>query len=646
MANRIDGATVQAYALNVDGTLGEAVSRGEVTTDADGHFLIKVFDRSTPVILVATGGSYTDEATGESIEMGSDTLRTALPDVTAANDVAITPVTELAVQSLPNTVNSGVVDMTNGNVAQMLFGDADTSLITRRLPVKLSSDSSIAAYKAQYGQAAYEKARDYQLILSALSVDAAGDNAKVAVNRLKQEITNNAGQLPESRKESLYRDARRLMADAEINKDIDTAYGAALFGMTETKRNSLDQELSDDMVIRFAPSRKAVSAGVLDANTLVDSSARNRFTVSYQLNVNGTITDVTGSNIDLTNVTGRAVLITILTDNLNPNRVLRDRTVLTIDDNAETLALTLSDVDASGTHTLSRNTTASFLRNLTPKIITISGNTLTVREDGVARIEMRKGMNSHVAVFEVRTSRNAPNISWAYDSVNTEAVATSSDVAGWALEYDGNSYAMSDETRLPVDEYQLFDATMTFKVNDIAFAVPSVQNLKDALNQDALTQFQDNLFNSAYPTANLFANLVGLPSAIANSGQLELYRGELRSVDLGSVDALFNRLDVVNTYATSLNDLNSILSGGDSSAISLASLTNISRLENVIDANLDKYREYLITLTPPSSLEEVQEQVDSVNALDNPFATAARIAGHSNAIDAVQAEDHSLATEL
>ncbi|PSV83177.1 hypothetical protein CTM89_21390, partial [Photobacterium leiognathi] len=200
------------------------------------------------------------------------------------------------------------------------------------------------------------------------------------------------------------------------------------------------------MVIRFAPSRKAVSAGVLDANTLVDSSARNRFTVSYQLNVNGTITDVTGSNIDLTNVTGRAVLITILTDNLNPNRVLRDRTVLTIDDNAETLALTLSDVDASGTHTLSRNTTASFLRNLTPKIITISGNTLTVREDGVARIEMRKGMNSHVAVFEVRTPRNAPNISWAYDSVNTEAVATSSDVAGWALEYDGNSYAMSDET--------------------------------------------------------------------------------------------------------------------------------------------------------------------------------------------------------
>ena len=130
VANRIDGATVQAYALNVDGTLSEAVSRGEVTTDADGHFLIKVFDRSTPVILVATGGSYTDEATGELIDMASDTLRTALPDVTAADDVAITPVTELAVQSLPSTVNSGVVDMTNGNVAQMLFGEADTSLIT------------------------------------------------------------------------------------------------------------------------------------------------------------------------------------------------------------------------------------------------------------------------------------------------------------------------------------------------------------------------------------------------------------------------------------------------------------------------------------------------------------------------------------
>ena len=59
------------------------------------------------------------------------------------------------------------------------------------------------------------------------------------------------------------------------------------------------------MVVRFAPSRKVVSAGIFDANTLVDATARERFTVSHQLNVNGVFTEVTGSTVDLTGVSGK-----------------------------------------------------------------------------------------------------------------------------------------------------------------------------------------------------------------------------------------------------------------------------------------------------------------------------------------------------
>ena len=106
----VSGATVNAFAVT-GGTMGSQVS--STTTDATGAFTMSMGDYSSPTMLQMSGGTYTDEATGTPMAMGTGDMMTAvLPTVAAGSavtGVAVTPLTAMA-QAMAQHMAGGMTD--------------------------------------------------------------------------------------------------------------------------------------------------------------------------------------------------------------------------------------------------------------------------------------------------------------------------------------------------------------------------------------------------------------------------------------------------------------------------------------------------------------------------------------------------------
>jgi len=118
----VSGATVTAFAIQ-NGAMGTQI--GSATTDAQGNFTMPLSDYTGPVLLQMSGGSYTDEATGQPVSMAEGEVMTAvmpsLPSTGTIANVNITPLTSMA-QAMAQSMTGGMT-ITNITVAN----DAVTS---------------------------------------------------------------------------------------------------------------------------------------------------------------------------------------------------------------------------------------------------------------------------------------------------------------------------------------------------------------------------------------------------------------------------------------------------------------------------------------------------------------------------------------
>ncbi len=103
-AGPISSATVTAYLLNADGSQGSQLATA--TSDSTGKFSLAMAAQSAPLIIVASGGSYTEEASATTVSMGSAQIRSILPSVLASQQVGVTPVTEIAAQNTLAAISS------------------------------------------------------------------------------------------------------------------------------------------------------------------------------------------------------------------------------------------------------------------------------------------------------------------------------------------------------------------------------------------------------------------------------------------------------------------------------------------------------------------------------------------------------------
>lgn len=110
----VGSTTVIAYGIT-GGQAGAQV--GSTTSDANGNFSMSIGTYAGPVMLQATGGTYTDEATGTTMSMAAgDVMSVAIPTVAAGattSGIQITPVTAMA-QAIAKQMAGG---MTDANIA-------------------------------------------------------------------------------------------------------------------------------------------------------------------------------------------------------------------------------------------------------------------------------------------------------------------------------------------------------------------------------------------------------------------------------------------------------------------------------------------------------------------------------------------------
>jgi hypothetical protein len=93
----LKGGTVTAYQL--DAQLARRKVLGTATTDASGGFTIEVPSYNGPLLVVATSGSYVEEAIGESVNLVGIDLTAVVPDYTPGAEVegvVVTPLSSIA----------------------------------------------------------------------------------------------------------------------------------------------------------------------------------------------------------------------------------------------------------------------------------------------------------------------------------------------------------------------------------------------------------------------------------------------------------------------------------------------------------------------------------------------------------------------
>jgi hypothetical protein len=120
-AGPLGGAVVTAFAVS-GGAVGAAIATG--SSDAQGNFSLALGQYAGPLVLQMSGGSYIDEATGQTMTMNAgDVLTAALPSIAAGATVTgiqVTPVTSMAF-SVAQNKTAGLSDA-NINASNLAVG--------------------------------------------------------------------------------------------------------------------------------------------------------------------------------------------------------------------------------------------------------------------------------------------------------------------------------------------------------------------------------------------------------------------------------------------------------------------------------------------------------------------------------------------
>lgn len=173
----IKNGTVRVYALNADGSKGALLK--ETVTDGTGAYRADI-GKYRGAVLVEASGSYTDEATGALKEVTADApLRAAIGDVYDGVAIAVTPLTELAVQKnedpLSHRITVATIETSNA-----LISDIFRVGIIKTMPVD--------ALAANSGDTQEQK--EYALVLAAIAklMQSKGSDLHTVLTELKEAV--------------------------------------------------------------------------------------------------------------------------------------------------------------------------------------------------------------------------------------------------------------------------------------------------------------------------------------------------------------------------------------------------------------------------------------------------------------------------
>jgi len=151
----VAGGRVKIYNLNSDGSMGQLLKT--TVTNAFGQYSTSV-NISGPSLFAVSGGSYIDEATGQTMTIPTDKpLRAAKDTVSETMSIAVTPLTELAVRKASTLLIATNIASANQLVSELFKFDI---LATQPLAPTMDDFAQLTASQAQ---------KDYTLALAAIS---------------------------------------------------------------------------------------------------------------------------------------------------------------------------------------------------------------------------------------------------------------------------------------------------------------------------------------------------------------------------------------------------------------------------------------------------------------------------------------------
>ena len=157
----MSNATVAVYAIS-NGQLSAQIAT--TMTDANGNYTMNMGTYTGAVMLQASGGTYTDEATGTIMSMApGDVMTTVMPTITAGTTISgiqITPVTAMA-QTMAQHMSGG---MTDANIAA-----ANAAMGTYFTVSDILHTQPMNPLVAGSGNSASQDARNYGMVLAAIS---------------------------------------------------------------------------------------------------------------------------------------------------------------------------------------------------------------------------------------------------------------------------------------------------------------------------------------------------------------------------------------------------------------------------------------------------------------------------------------------
>ena len=179
---------------------------GTCTTNADGDCNLNIPAQTGPVLVSCTGGSYYDEATDTTVQLGNNVARSIAPSTRSS--VAVTPLTDLAASRALAAVEGGqqvtdeTIEQTKRDVSSF-FGVDD--ILDPPQPIRNAADKAnlsgdeagaYAAALAGFSQLALDKGVDPFTLTQNLNSDLADDgviNSQVTQSEIDT-ATSNAAQ--------------------------------------------------------------------------------------------------------------------------------------------------------------------------------------------------------------------------------------------------------------------------------------------------------------------------------------------------------------------------------------------------------------------------------------------------------------------
>ena len=161
----IANGTVSIYDINSKGKIVGLLKT--TTTDTFGNYSAGV-NITGSAVLVKASGTYTDEATGNALSIDANSpLRAATDRISNVMNIAVTPLTELAVRHAENLGNSNVLTLNALTSSNIATANALVSSVFKMDIVTTQPEPLTLAAFSDTGMSQSQK--DYCLVLAAIS---------------------------------------------------------------------------------------------------------------------------------------------------------------------------------------------------------------------------------------------------------------------------------------------------------------------------------------------------------------------------------------------------------------------------------------------------------------------------------------------